>query len=181
MKYFLPCFVNVIKHRCVALLYFYSNKGQLETNVLKDARDIFFVVGKLIIHHSSLIIMILAEQIKEAYQTATSYPNLVTKLISIGVQSYTVEVANGIVLYRFNGGVHELHLQNSIVRVVMDEFNSDLTVKAVKDNQPGKTTFPEFLNDIAKAGVRFYEATFTGNLRVTYIGAGGFYEEAIPV
>lgn len=29
--------------------------------------------------------------------------------------------------------------------------------------------------------LRFYDATFTGNLRVTYIGIGGFYEEAIPV
>jgi hypothetical protein len=125
--------------------------------------------------------MTLAEQINEAYQTATSYPNLVAKLISIGVQSYTVEVSTGIALFRFNVGVHELHLQNNIARVVNDDFNYDLTVKAVKDNQQGKTTFPEFLNDIAKAGVRFYEATFTGNLRVTYIGAGGFYEEAIPL
>jgi hypothetical protein len=125
--------------------------------------------------------MILAEQINEAYQTASSYPNLVAKLISIGVQSYTVEVSTGITLFRFNIGVHDLHLQNNIARAVNDDFSYDLTVKAVKDNQQGKTTFPEFLNDIAKAGVRFYEATFTGNLRVTYIGAGGFYEEAIPV
>lgn len=125
--------------------------------------------------------MILAEQINEAYQTATSYPNLVAKLISIGVQSYTVEVSTGITLFRFNIGFHELHLQNNVARTVNDNFHYDLTIKAVKDNQQGKTTFPEFLNDIAKAGVRFYEATFTGNLRVTYIGAGGFYEEPIPV
>lgn len=125
--------------------------------------------------------MTLAAQIKEAYQTATGYPSLVNNLIAIGVQSYTVEVASGIVLYRFAGGVHELHSQNSIARVVMDQFDNDLTVKAVRDNQQGKTTFPEFLNDIANAGVRFYEATFAGDLRVTYIGAGGFYEEAIPV
>jgi hypothetical protein len=125
--------------------------------------------------------MILVEQINEAYQTATSYPNLVAKLISIGVQSYTGEVSTGIRLFRFNVGVHELHLQNNIARNVNDDFNFDLTVNAIKDNQQGKTTFPEFLNEIAKAGVRFYEATFTGNLRVTYIGAGGFYEEAIPL
>jgi uncharacterized protein YbcV (DUF1398 family) len=92
-----------------------------------------------------------------------------------------VDVASGIILYRFDGGVHELHQQNSIARIVADDFSYDLTVKAVKDTQQGKTNYPEFLNDLAKAGVRFYEATFTGNLRVTYIGAGGFYEEAIPV
>jgi len=125
--------------------------------------------------------MTLGEQIQEAYKTATNYPDLVSKLIAIGVQSYTVDVASGIVLYRFEGGVNELHQENNIERVVNDEFNYDLTVKAVKDTQQGKTNYPEFLNDIAKAGVRFYEATVKGNLRVTYIGAGGIYEESIPV
>ncbi|MEO5889729.1 MAG: DUF1398 family protein [Ferruginibacter sp.] len=125
--------------------------------------------------------MVLEEQIQEAYKTAAGYPDLVMKLITTGVQSYTVEVATGIVLYRFEGGRHLLHQQQKIAREVAEEFNYDLTVQAVKDTQQGKTDYPAFLNDIAKAGVRFYEATFTGNLRVTYVGAGGFYEEEIPV
>lgn len=125
--------------------------------------------------------MTFAEQIQEAQKTATSYPNLVSKLVSIGVQSYTVDVATGIILYRFGGGLHELHQQTGIQRIISEVFNYDLTLKAVKDTQQGKTKYPDFLNDIAKAGVRFYESTLTGNLRVTYIGAGGFYEEAIPV
>ena len=125
--------------------------------------------------------MTFGEQIQEANKTATNYPDLVSKLISIGVQSYTVDVASGIVLYRFEGAVHELHQKNKIERIVRDEFSYDLTVKAVKDTQQGKTNYPEFLNDIAMAGVRFYEATLKGNLRVTYIGAGGMYEESIPV
>ncbi|MCW3093454.1 MAG: phage envelope protein [Ferruginibacter sp.] len=125
--------------------------------------------------------MVLAEQIQDAYKHSTSYPDLVFKLISLGVQSYTVDVATGIILYRFDGGVHELHQQTHIARQVAEEFNHELTVKAVKDNQQGKTDYPGFMNDIARAGVRFYEATFTGNLRVTYIGIGGLYEEEIPV
>ncbi|MEO6547166.1 MAG: DUF1398 family protein [Ferruginibacter sp.] len=125
--------------------------------------------------------MVLAEQIQDAYQHATTYPDLVFKLISLGVQSYTVDVATGITLYRFDGGVQELHQQSSVARNLADTFSYDLTVKAVKDNQEGKTDYPGFMKDIAKAGVRFYEATFTGNLRVTYIGIGGVYEEEIPV
>jgi Protein of unknown function (DUF1398) len=125
--------------------------------------------------------MILEEQIQEAYKIATGYPDLVLKLITLGVQSYTVEVATGIILYRFDGGRHSLHLQDSIAREVADDFSYGLTIQAVKDTQQGKTGYPAFMNDIAKSGVRFYEATFTGNMRVTYIGIGGFYEEAIPV
>jgi len=125
--------------------------------------------------------MLLEEQIQEAYKIARGYPDLVLKLITLGVQSYTVDVATGTILYRFDGGRHILHLEESIARVVADDFSYGLTVQAVQDTQQGKTDYPAFMNDIAKAGVRFYEATFTGNMRVTYIGAGGFYEEEIPV
>lgn len=125
--------------------------------------------------------MTLAEQVQDAYKNSTGYPDLVLKLILLGVQSYTVDVSTGIILYRFDGGRHVLHQEKSIARVVADNFNYDSTVKAVKDTQQGKTDYPAFMNDIARAGVRFYEATFTGNLRVTYIGIGGEYEEAIPV
>lgn len=123
--------------------------------------------------------MTLNEQVRAAYKNAKNYPDLVSRLISIGVQSYTVDVASGIILYRFEGGVHELHQNNNIERMVSDEFGYDLTLKAVKDTQQGKTNYPQFLNDIAKAGVRFYEATLKGDLRVSYIGAGGMYEESI--
>lgn len=125
--------------------------------------------------------MLLEEQIQEAYKNAADYPDLVIKLITLGVQSYTVDVGTGTILYRFDGGKHVLHLQNNIARTIADNFNHEGTVKAVKDNQQGKTDYPGFMNGIAKAGVRFYEATFTGNLRVTYIGASGTYEEAVPV
>ena len=124
--------------------------------------------------------MLLEEQIKEAYKVVKAYPDLVLKLVTIGVQSYTVDVATGIMLYRFDGGKHVLHQAKQIARQVTDEFSYELTVQAVKDTQQGKTDYPSFLDDIAKAGVRFYEATFTGNMRVTYIGVDGLYEEEIP-
>jgi len=123
----------------------------------------------------------MEEQLADVYKTATNYPDLVFKLITIGVQSYTVEVGAGSMLYRFDGGEHVLHGQPVVVRQVAGQLNEALVIQALKANQQGKTTYPEFLNDIAQAGVLLYEATLTGNLRVTYIGAGGFYEEVIPL
>ncbi|MEJ7586522.1 MAG: DUF1398 family protein [Ferruginibacter sp.] len=125
--------------------------------------------------------MILEEQIRDANRIATGYPDLVMKLVTIGVQSYTVDVATGIILYRFEGGRHVLHQQKCIARTVAADFSRELTQQAVKDTQEGNTDYPGFMNAIAKAGVRFYEATFTGNLRVTYIGIDGLYEEEISV
>ncbi|WP_317898726.1 DUF1398 family protein [Aurantibacillus circumpalustris] len=123
----------------------------------------------------------LQNKIKAIYQVSKTYPDLVHALIRLGIQSYTVDVATGITLYRLEGGKSSLHSSELAQRVVEAEFNKELTVQAVKTTQQGKSTYPEFMNEIAKAGVRFYEATLNGNQkRVTYIGSGGSYEELIP-
>jgi uncharacterized protein YbcV (DUF1398 family) len=128
------------------------------------------------------MIMETLEQIQNAYKAATGYPDLVKKLVALGVQSYTVEVASDIVLYRFAEGKTALLQKTHPPKAIAENFDRDLTIKAVRDTQQGKTGYPTFMNDIAKAGVRFYEATLSGeNKRVTYIGVGGYYEEKIPV
>ncbi|MCO4294501.1 DUF1398 domain-containing protein [Solitalea sp. MAHUQ-68] len=126
--------------------------------------------------------MSVQNAITEAYQSAKNYPDLVLKLISAGVLSYTVDVATSSILYRFGDGVTLLHAGAIKPRTITETFNSELTIQAIRDNQQGKTTYPEFMQGIANAGVRFYEATLNGtNKRVDYIGFGGNYEEAIPV
>jgi len=117
--------------------------------------------------------------IQQAYHQAKSYPDLVRKLIAIGIHSYTVDVATGTILYRLSGGVNALH-EASDKREISFSFIRQAVIQAIRDNQQGKTDYLSFLNDIAKAGVRFYEATLEGHRkRVTYIGAGGWYEELI--
>ena len=125
--------------------------------------------------------MELHEKIQKAYKKASNYPDLVKRLIAIKIKSYTVDVSTGIVLYRFSKGSHVLQ-PGSAERTIAALFNNEQTVQAVRDNQQGKTDYPAFMQDIARAGVRFYEATLDGdNKRVTYIGTGGFYEEKISV
>jgi len=122
------------------------------------------------------------DPIQVCYQTAKNYPDLVLKLIDIGVQSYTVDVASGTILYRFAEGKTTLHAGKLSPRIISVAFDEAATIQAIRANQQGQTDYPGFMKDIALAGVRFYEATLTGaNKRVTYIGIGGFYEERIPV
>lgn len=121
------------------------------------------------------------EQIKECYQGAKNYPDLAKRLSQIGVTSYTVDTASNTILYRFEEGQNSLHLGNIAARSIEENFDEAKTVEAIRNNQQGKTDYPTFMNEIAAAGVRFYEATLSGqNKRVTYIGKGGFYEEKIP-
>lgn len=121
-------------------------------------------------------------KIQNAYKESKSYPELVKALIAAGVGSYTVDVPSGARLYRFNGGEHILHNDAIIGQSVAEKFSEEKTVQAIRENQQGKTSYPQFMEGIAAAGVRFYEATLNGDRkRVTYIGIGGSYEELIPV
>ncbi len=124
----------------------------------------------------------LLDKINDLYKSSESYPDLVRKLIALGVKSYSVEVSSGIILYRFEGGENILHDMVISPREISDRFNHQLVLNALKNTQEGRTTYPEFMDDIAFAGVRFYEATLNGkHKRVTYIGIGGNYEESIPL
>ncbi len=126
--------------------------------------------------------MAIADDIKATYTSARDYPELAGKLIFAGIRSYTVDVSTGITLYRLENGSIHLHTTTVVPRDISPTFDETLTIQAIRDNQQGRTDYAGFINDIAKAGVRFYEATLNGNSkRVTYIGSGGFYEELIPV
>jgi uncharacterized protein YbcV (DUF1398 family) len=119
--------------------------------------------------------------IQNAYKSAKNYPDLVKMLIEIGIQSYTVDVITDTILYRLPEGQHVIHT-DSKSRSASAPFDEKLTIQAIRSNQQGMTTYQEFMDEIAKAGIRFYEATLTGqHKRVTYFGAGGQYIENIPV
>ncbi len=59
-------------------------------------------------------------------------------------------------------------------------FDQEALIKALRADQAGQTTFPEFLNATWEAGVISYEADFSER-KVTYLGSQGeSYVEAYP-
>lgn len=59
-------------------------------------------------------------------------------------------------------------------------FNSDALIKALRRDQAGETTFPEFLKAAWDAGVIGYEVDFEAR-RVDYFGVfGEIYSESYP-
>lgn len=126
--------------------------------------------------------MFIAEKIQAAYSSAKNYPDLAAKLLAAGVSSYTVDTSSSLVIYRIAGEDIFLGGHAREPLTIAHRFDELLTIKAIRDNQQGKTTYPEFMQGIAAAGVRFYEASLkTERPKVTYIGIGGFYEEEIPM
>lgn len=125
--------------------------------------------------------MNIQESLQTAYGAAKSYPELAAGLLALGIHSYTVDTATGIILYRLADGALVLHNTETAGRAIAPAFSETATIQAVRDNQQGKTDYPGFMDAIAAAGVHLYEATLAGNnKRVTYVGKGGSYEEPIP-
>ncbi len=122
------------------------------------------------------------DEINEAYVGASSYPEIVRNLIALGVESYTVDSATDITIFRFAGGKTLTRSSNSVSRTPAAEFDRSEVRNAIVANQTGGSDFQGFMDHIARAGVRFYEATLIGdNKRVEYFGVGDSHIEAIPV
>ncbi|MDB5272563.1 MAG: phage envelope protein [Chitinophagaceae bacterium] len=125
--------------------------------------------------------MVTLSHIEETSKTARNYPELAQKYADIGIESYTVDVATDIICYRMSDGHLAVKYPMHDPRPVATAFNKEGVVLAIEANIAGKTTYPEFMQAIAQAGVHLYEATLIGgNKRVTYIGITGSHEEKIP-
>lgn len=60
------------------------------------------------------------------------------------------------------------------------KFNQEALIHALRTDQAGKSTFPEFLTSAWKAGVIGYDVDFNGR-KVTYYGCNGeAYVESYP-
>lgn len=122
--------------------------------------------------------MNISNKIKSTFLTSTSFQHLATQLITLGVQSYTVEVSSGITLFRVERGGRYLLQEEIAIRKVSIYLDIEKVQKAIKKNQLGKSSYTVFMDEIAKAGVRFYEVVLIGDdKRCIYIGLGGTYEE----
>ncbi|MBK7934580.1 MAG: DUF1398 family protein [Acidobacteria bacterium] len=122
------------------------------------------------------------DQINNAYVGATSYPDIIRSLISLGVASYTAEAATDVTVFRLAGGITVVRYSNSESRVPTRDLDAAEVKNAILANQQGRSDFKGFMDQIARAGVRFYEATLIGdNRRVEYFGIGDSHVEAISI
>jgi uncharacterized protein YbcV (DUF1398 family) len=126
--------------------------------------------------------MTIDEKIHEAYKNSRDYPELVGMLIEAGVQSYMVDVATDIKLYRLTDHSTVLHNEEKEPRAIAAKIDLERVKACLKATQAQQMSYAEFMPAIAEAGVRFYDAVLVGaNKRVNYIGNGGYYEEQIPI
>lgn len=102
--------------------------------------------------------MDIQESLQVACVAAERYSELVARLLEIGIQSYTVDVATGIVFYRLADGAHILHYPETANRTIAPYFGREATIQAVRDSRQKKIDYPGFMDAVAAAGVYLYRS-----------------------
>lgn len=130
----------------------------------------------------------LTEKLSEAQQHAMSirpkaggFPVLAEVLRQAGVQMNRWSLPSCQSVYLFEEGSV---VQQGVPLVTglheIPEFNRDALINALRTDQEGKSTFPEFLRSAWNAGVTGYDVDFAARKVIYYDVRGERYEEEYP-
>jgi uncharacterized protein YbcV (DUF1398 family) len=108
------------------------------------------------------------------------FPEVVRRLLEVGVESYFCDLATGAETFYLSGG--ETHVEKMVLPLspVAEDFSSPEVIAAIRGAQTDKIRYPEFIKRSAAAGVIAYWAFLTGR-KVIYFGRKGeFHVEDFP-
>jgi uncharacterized protein YbcV (DUF1398 family) len=125
--------------------------------------------------------MLTLQAIDDCAAGAPDYPALAAALKRLGLHSYTVDVASHATLFRSMDG-EIVQRPGQAPQPVAAAFRPEALAAALGRVQRKETDYAGFMNEIAAAGVRRYEAVLAGpRPRCIYFGADACVEEPIPL
>lgn len=108
------------------------------------------------------------------------YPKIYKAYKEAGLEGYEVDVATHNVTFFGKGHRFNEHLHVEDLLEVASNHDADKIKAAIELNQSGKGSYPQFLKDIAAAGVVFYRVNMSTDT-IHYIGRQGEdYAEHVP-
>ncbi|MEI9980934.1 MAG: DUF1398 family protein [Edaphobacter sp.] len=115
---------------------------------------------------------VMHEVMTETQAGEMIFPEVVRRLVEVGVESYFVDFAVGKETFYATTG--ETHTEGMTLRVdaVAEEFSKDGIVAAIRGAQADTIRYPEFVRRATNAGVIAYWAYLTGR-KVIYFGRKG--------
>jgi uncharacterized protein YbcV (DUF1398 family) len=100
------------------------------------------------------------------------FPEVVRRLLAVGVESYFIDFACGYeTFYLTNGGTHTEKMTLPL-SAIAEDFSKDGIVAAIRGAQADTVRYPEFVRLATAAGIIGYWAFLTGK-QVTYFGRKG--------
>jgi uncharacterized protein YbcV (DUF1398 family) len=115
---------------------------------------------------------IIHEVLAESQAGRLIFPEVVRRLLEIGVESYFCDLATGQeTFYMSDGNTHVQNMTLSLVPVA-EKFSSSELIAAIGGAQTDTIRYPEFMKRSAAAGVIGYWAFLSGK-KVIYFGRKG--------
>ena len=117
----------------------------------------------------------------DAFAGTMTFPETLQNMSTINVRWYSANLLFGMKTHYFDGGATiQVKWPESRPLVKTLPFNADAVVAALRAIQQKKIIYPEFIRQIAEAGVVVYTVHLQGR-KAIYLGADGdFYVEPFP-
>ena len=108
------------------------------------------------------------------------FPEVVRRLLEVGVESYFCDLANGAeVFYMTDGKSHSEKMVLPLMPIA-EEFSSSGLIAAIRGAQADTIRYPEFMKRSAAAGVIAYWAFLTGKKVIYFRRKGEIHIEEVP-
>ena len=116
--------------------------------------------------------LVMHEVSIETQEGRMTFPQVVGRLLEIGVESYCVDFIAGRKTYYLANGA--THIEPVVLKLdsVSGEFSLDGVIAAIRAAQADTIRYPEFVQRATAAGVAGYWAFLTGK-RMVYLGRKG--------
>jgi uncharacterized protein YbcV (DUF1398 family) len=123
---------------------------------------------------------IIHEVLAETQAGKLIFPEVVRRLVEVGVESYFCDLANGAETFYLNDGGTHVERMVLPLRPIAGEFSGAGIVAAIRGAQADTIRYPEFMRRSADAGVIAYWAFLAGR-KVVYFGRKGeMHVEVFP-
>jgi uncharacterized protein YbcV (DUF1398 family) len=125
-------------------------------------------------------IKLINEIIQGTLKNTMTFPEVVTKLLNEGVESYHADLVRSENRYYMPSGETHVVTVPFEHSKAAEKFSASLVEAAIKSIQSEKIDYKQFLHQIMDAGTVYYIAYLSGK-RVIYLGReGDFHVEHFP-
>jgi len=115
---------------------------------------------------------VMHEVLAETQAGKLIFPEVVRRLLEVGVESYFCDLATGTETFYLSDGKTQVEKLVLPLLPVAEEFSSSNLIAAIRGAQADEIRYPEFMKRAAAAGVIAYWAFLTGK-KVIYFGRKG--------
>jgi uncharacterized protein YbcV (DUF1398 family) len=123
---------------------------------------------------------VIHEVLPESQAGKLVFPEVVRRLVEVGVESYFCDLATGVGTFYMCDGKTHLEKMTLPMAPIAEGFSSSELIAAIRGAQTDAIRYPEFVKRSTAAGVIAYWAFLTGR-KVIYFGRKGeFHVEEFP-